>query len=248
MDTYDVELGDDWTYGPGVLHGGWLVSTIGEVALRQVPHPHPIAVSAHFASAAAVGPGVVDVDVVRSGRSVSSVHARLRQGEKTRVDLLLTAGELTGDEPSWSRGDEPPVLKPVEECVRSRMPAGSPRNGIVEQLDIRYDRDAWSSRGTGRGEVSGWLRLASGAQVDALSLLTVCDGLPPITLDLDLPGWVPTIEYTVHVRALPAPGWLQGVQRGRLLQDGWLDEECEIWDSRGRLVAQARQLAGYRAS
>jgi hypothetical protein len=38
------------------------------------------------------------------------------------------------------------------------------------------------------------------------------------------------------------------VQRARLLQDGWLDEECELWDSRGRLVAQARQLAGYRTT
>ena len=30
------------------------------------------------------------------------------------------------------------------------------------------------------------------------------------------------------------------------LADGWLDEECELWDSNGRLVAQARQLAAYR--
>jgi hypothetical protein len=36
------------------------------------------------------------------------------------------------------------------------------------------------------------------------------------------------------------------LQRARLLRDGWLDEECEIWDSADRLVAQARQLAGYR--
>ena len=45
---------------------------------------------------------------------------------------------------------------------------------------------------------------------------------------------------------LPAPGWIRAVQRARLLQDGWLDEECELWDSEGRLVVQARQLAGYR--
>ena len=36
------------------------------------------------------------------------------------------------------------------------------------------------------------------------------------------------------------------VQRARLVHGGWLDEECEVWDSAGRLVAQARQLAGYR--
>ena len=57
---------------------------------------------------------------------------------------------------------------------------------------------------------------------------------------------MPTVELTVHVRALPAPGWLRLVQRAQLLQDGWLDESCEIWDSTDRLVAQATQLAGYR--
>ena len=67
-----------------------------------------------------------------------------------------------------------------------------------------------------------------------------------MTFALGLRGWVPTVELTVHVRARPAPGWLRLVQRAQLLQDGWLDETCEIWDSAGRLVAQGHQLAGYR--
>ena len=72
--------------------------------------------------------------------------------------------------------------------------------------------------------------------------------LPPVTFDLGLFGWVPTLELTVLLRGLPAPGWIRAVQRATLLQDGWLDEECLLWDSRGRLVAQARQLAGYRTA
>ena len=78
-------------------------------------------------------------------------------------------------------------------------------------------------------------------------LLVLADAMPPVTLDMGLPGWVPTVELTVLVRAVPAPGWLVVRQRARLMEDGWLDEECDIWDSRGRLVCQARQLAGYRA-
>ena len=67
-----------------------------------------------------------------------------------------------------------------------------------------------------------------------------------MTFALGLTGWVPTVELTVHVRALPAPGWLRVVQRRSVIADGWLDETCEIWDSTDRLVAQAVQLAGYR--
>ena len=35
-------------------------------------------------------------------------------------------------------------------------------------------------------------------------------------------------------------------QRAGLVEGGLVDEECEVWDSRGRLVAQARQLAAVR--
>jgi hypothetical protein len=100
----------------------------------------------------------------------------------------------------------------------------------------------------GRAEVRGWMRRDDEADPSPLDLLVFADAMPPVTFDLGLMGWVPTLELTVHLRGLAAPGWLRVVQRARLLRDGWLDEECEIWDSAGRLVAQARQLAGYRVS
>jgi hypothetical protein len=34
--------------------------------------------------------------------------------------------------------------------------------------------------------------------------------------------------------------------RGQLWQGGWFDEEAEVWDSAGRLVAQSIQFAGAR--
>jgi hypothetical protein len=36
------------------------------------------------------------------------------------------------------------------------------------------------------------------------------------------------------------------VARGQLWRDGWFDEDVEVWDAGGRLVAQGRQLAGAR--
>jgi hypothetical protein len=45
--------------------------------------------------------------------------------------------------------------------------------------------------------------------------------------------------------ALDLPdAWASGAG---VLHGGWLDEECEVWDSSGQLVVQARQLAGYKA-
>lgn len=250
LTTVDVELGDAWSYGAGVLHGGWLLETLAATALERTGHPHPLAVSAQFSSRADIGPVQVEVERVREGRSVSSLRARLLQEGRAKVDVLLTAGTLPGPDLEPYRIDAaPPELPDPDHCVTSGPPPGHPRNGILEQLDVRVDP---ATGGFLRGEPGGgtevraWVRATSGREPDPLLLLTVADALPPVTFELGLPGWVPTLELTVHLRAEPAPGWLRCVQRAAVLHGGFLDEECQVWDSAGRLVAQARQLAAYR--
>ena len=96
---------------------------------------------------------------------------------------------------------------------------------------------------SGRGMLQAWFRLAGGREPDPIALLAVADALPPVTFDLGRPGWAPTLELTVHVRARPAPGWLKVRHQTSNLAGGLFEEDCEVWDSAGRLVAQARQLA-----
>lgn len=245
-----VDLPDTWAYGAGILHGGWLLETITTAALQHSAHPHPLAVSAHYAAAPRVGSGELDVEVLREGRSVGSLRAQLRQEGEPKVSTLITTGRLPepGTTPRHLAA-HPPQMPPPDACPRHEMPEGLPRNGIVEQLEMRLDpaTAAWMSGSFGGGaEVRAWVRSAVGRQVDPLMLLTVADALPPVTLELGIPGWVPTLELTVYLRAVPVEGWLRCVQRARLVHGGWLDEECEVWDSSGQLVVQARQLAGYR--
>ena len=45
------------------------------------------------------------------------------------------------------------------------------------------------------------------------------------------------------MRARPAPGWLRVLHATRNLAGGMFEEDCEVWDSADRLVAQSRQLA-----
>jgi hypothetical protein len=56
-------------------------------------------------------------------------------------------------------------------------------------------------------------------------------------------GWSPTVELTWYMRAVPAPGPLRVAARCRHVSGGWFDEEAEVWDSAGHLVAQSRQIA-----
>ena len=247
----DVELGDDWAYGRGTLHGGWLLETLTTHALERTGHPHPLAVSGHYAAAPHLGPATIEVEALREGRSVGSLRTALLQGERTKLSVLVTAGTLP---PATSRPllseAAPPVLPAPQDCPRHEATPGTPRNGITENLEVRLDpaTTPWLDGGGFRGRpmVAGWIRSATGRPVDPLLLLSVLDAMPPVTLDLGIAGWVPTVELTAYLRCVPVDGWLAVVQRSRLLHGGWLEEDCDVWDQTGHLVAQSRQLAGYR--
>lgn len=241
----DLELDDAWAYGPGIAHGGFLVELLATQAVT-VDHPHPLAVTTHFLAPPRAGTITVELTRLRTGRSTAVTRAALLQADRVCLDAVVTHGLLSDSEPVYLDA-APPTLPAPEQCRRSVMPEGEPRNGILEQLAVLLDPAVrWGDGGSGRAEVAAWVSATSGREPDPLFLLTVCDAMPPVTLALGITGWVPTVELTCHVRALPAPGRLRVVQRARLMQGGWLDEECEVWDSTDRLVAQARQLAAFR--
>jgi hypothetical protein len=56
-------------------------------------------------------------------------------------------------------------------------------------------------------------------------------------------GWVPTIEFTVHVRGVPVPGPILCEFTSSLTQGGYWEEDGVMWDSAGNVVAMSRQLA-----
>lgn len=243
----EIELDDRWSIG-GKPHGGYLMRHAVAPLLTSA-HPHPLAVSAHFLRSPGPGSASVEVETLREGRRVSQHRSRLSQDGQSCLEALVTTGTLDADaEPFWS--DLPaPTLPAVEECLHLiAEPVPGRRIGHLDFVEVDADPVTVgfvTGRSESPGEIRAWVAMA-GADASPLDLLVLADALPPVTFDLGLPGWVPTVELTALVRAVPAPGRLMAVQRSHLLQDGWLDEDCTIWDSRGRLVCQARQLAGYR--
>lgn len=242
----DIELDGRWSIG-GKPHGGYLLRTAVAPLLTE-DHPHPLAVSAHFVRSPEAGPAVVEIETLRTGRRVSQHRTRLVQGGEVCLEALVSTGRLdAAAEPFWSRA-APPPMPPIEECVRGTVePFPGLRVGHLEFVDVRSDPAHFGVGPTqSEGLVRAYVQMASGPTT-VLDLVLLADALPPVPLAMGLPGWVPTIELTVLVRGLPAPGVLVAEQRSRLMSDGWIDEDCDIWDSSGRLVVQARQLAGFRA-
>jgi len=195
-----------------------------------------------------------------AGQSRDGSPAQTAEGAgRNQADSPVAAGEATGSGQADTqievggaagRSQAGAPVQAGEEAGRSRklVPAGmSAWPAIFDRLAIRWrpgDAAFMHGRPTGRAEVAGWFAFPDGAPIDAVGLLLVADAFAPPVFNIGLgPGWVPTLELTVHIRAVPAPGPLRCVFRTRYVQGGLLSEDGEMWDEAGVLVAQSRQLA-----
>ncbi len=244
------EVDPEWTIG-GKPNGGYLLAMLGRAATWTGTHDHVVAASAHYLRPPEPGPVTVDTEILRAGRSATQVRARMAQDGRPCVESLVTASHLSADAvPYWDAGLPEMSRAGEEECTRflPERPGGM-RIAILEQIDVCLEsttRGAPGGQPSGRGELRGWLGLPGDETFDPVALLFAVDGFPPATIDIEFSGWVPTLELTVYVRALPAPGPVRVLQRAQLIDGGRVDEACFVWDVTGRLVAQATQLAGIR--
>ena len=217
----------------------------GRALAASLPHPHPFAANAHFLRRATPGPADVEIDVIRAGRRHSTGQARVIQDGKEILRAVGTFGDLTSVSGRSLRDESPPHLPAPDECI-------NPWDDLPPQVKV-----AIAERTEGRfAELPGWIkgepsgspraeyyqRFRDGREQDPLSLLFMSDAAPPSVIELGEIGSV-TLELTVHVRALPAPGWLTMRKVGAHLTNGYFEEDMTMWDSRGTVVATSRQLA-----
>lgn len=260
MDVFAITLSDQWNIGVNPNGGYAATIVLGAMArsldVRSADHPLPLSVTTHYQRPALANePARVEVEVVRQGRTTSTISGRLIQDGKERVRLLATFGALTPADPGLKdalteqgRIQLPAydMASPEDSRSRSELAQGV-ELPILSRLDIRVP-DCWAIAGEADEAVTGgWIRFADGRPPDARSLVLFSDGFPPSPFGLfGRLGWVPTLELTVHVRRPPANGWIRARFETRDLVGGLFVEDGVLWDSTGAVVAQSRQLALLR--
>ncbi len=255
--AYLGHLTDDWGIGEAV-NGGLLMAlaarATGAASQAGAGHRDALSFSAVFLSPGGPGDIVVHPTLLRTGRSMTSAQAvvtqRVEGVEVERFRALLTLGDLDRYAEPARKTATAPRMPDVAACISAEnAPAGFSKSGLLQRLDMRLDPETvgWAMGApSGKGEMRGWQRMADGREPDALALLLALDAFPPVVFDLGSHGWAPTIEFTGYVRAHPAPGWLQVRTHTDHVQGGLFNEDCQIWDSTGALVAQSRQLGSAR--
>jgi Thioesterase-like superfamily len=245
---------------PPAINGGALLATVMRAVLTDSPWPHPVATSAHFLRVAQVAPAQVQVTWLKHGRTAATARAALIQDGQVVLDTTMTVGTVPGpaaDAPvdgaaaaglTWT--GPPPGFPAIGDCVDLGQWRGTQAadgtEGYAAQVEVLMDpaTTGWrTGQPSGLPEMRGYFQLRDQGDPDAYVLALAVDGLPPVVFGLGATGWAPTVELTWHMRAVPRPGPLAVACRSRHVSGGWFDEEAEVWDSAGSLVAQSRQIA-----
>jgi acyl-CoA thioesterase len=240
---YAATISDRWGALGGVPNGGYLLAVCLQALRAEMPFPDPLVASASYLRPSSFGPAELHVELAREGRRVATGEARLLQDGKETVRVVATFHDLAAAGGRTLVLTRPPELPPPEQMTG--VPDGAlPEVTMIQRLDYRMPKPPGWATGNLSGEPSAefWMRFRDGREADLLSLALLVDAAAPAVLETGAPGSA-TMQLTVHLRAHPAPGWLACRAATRHVIDGYHEEDFEIWDSAGKLVAQSRQLA-----
>jgi len=242
--SFRATLTGRWNGTAGAVNGGYMLATCLRALAPAMPFPDPVVVSGFFLRPGTAGPVRIRTSVIRAARTTAFGESVLVQNGKEVVRATAAFARLdpeSRDGLAYTDG-APPDLPSPGECVAVPV-ASFGLASIAERIEFRSaELPGWFlGRPSGRPASSFWMRFTDGRDADLIALPLLVDSTAPSVLELGAGST--TIQLTVHLRARPAPGWLACRAVTRFVSGGYHEEDFEVWDSAGVLVAQSRQLA-----
>jgi acyl-CoA thioesterase len=246
---YRAQISENWSNGRSV-NGGYVAAILARAMEAEVAQAEDDSaerllrsLTVHYLAGPTFGRPVVSVAVERSGRSLTSVSARLMEGDAL-IALALAAfskpftAAAEYDETNWPVPGPPPVL--------TAPPDGEVSPPFLHNFRMAQAVGPPPFGGDGPASTGGWIQLLTPRPLDAAMVVALADCWWPSPFS-HVPHRVPalTIDLTVHVRAaLPLPAQpVFSEFRSRLLRDGFFEEDGRLRTADGTLLAQSRQMA-----
>jgi acyl-CoA thioesterase len=248
--VFAAEVSPDWQAGRGP-HGGYLAAMLLRALTETVADPAraPRSLTIHYARAPEPGPVRIRTVLERSGRSLSTLSARMER-DGSLIALALAAFSVPWSSPEIAELPAPDLAPP--DPVRESALVHPAAPAFVRHLVMQPRLGPAPFTGSEQPmELAAWVGLAQPRAIDALSLAFFSDALLPAPfLRLTQPAVVPTVDLTIHFRASmprsadPDPEELCLARMStRVVHEGFFEEDGVIWAADGSVLAQSRQLA-----
>lgn len=239
----DLVMTDRWNTPLGRPNGGYILAAMLGGLAEELDVTAPLVAAITYLAAPVNGPAVITCEPVRLGRRVQTGTATLHQGDRLIAQMTASYGERSG--PDLELGSPPDLPDPAS--LPDPRDHGMPGGGIFDRVDYRLTGIPGYFRGapTGDPRTELWQSRSDGRVADWSTLAFFCDSFAPPILELgpDTVRNSMTIQLTVHFHRLPTTPWIATRLTTHHLVEGYHDEDCELWDEQGNLLAQSRQLA-----
>ena len=248
--VFEGHVNRDWwiVFGP---NGGFIAAMIVK-AMGAAVDDHARAarsLTIHYTAAPREGPVRISTTIERAGRSLTTVSARMEQGD--RLIALALGAFSSARESAIEFSDAPPPTVPLPEAVepyegRGELPP------FTRQWEVRPAIGIQPFSGSGDAALTGgWIKPLDPHPIDAALVAQLTDAwIPAVFVRLTEPDAVPTIDLTIHFRGdLPLePDYVLSTFETRMSAGGFIEEDGYIWARDGRLIAHSRQLALLQAA
>jgi len=255
-ERYGVDLDRRWWIERGP-NGGYIAAIMLRALTSAVDDTArvPRSFVTHYLSPPAEGPAQVQTTIERVGRQLSFVAAKMFQGPKLLAtsSAVFAAPVVVPDEAAFNDGISPPVLldgPPPDPLEEVPMVPGGPDIPMRHRYQTQWAIGVPPPNLGRSGELGGWIRLNpadGGYSPDHILVAALTDAwIPPIFTRIRMMVGIPTIDLTIHFRARrieTTDGWFFTRFVSRMSAEGFVEEDGEVWNTAGELVAHSRQLS-----
>lgn len=250
--TVTFDIAEDWQQGR-TAYGG-LVSAIAAQAMRDVAGadwPAPVclrALQCSFVSVVEAGRVQVEVEVLRQGRNVCQVMARVLEGGRLGSVLMGVYSAARASTLTPRHPPQPPARHEVDSLpsvpyLPGRMPP------FLQHLEMRWSEGSVPYSGTPGHRSMIHLRLRDGdaglITPEVLTVLLADAAATPVIGELTQRVPTSSVTWSLELRPLDGEhgsGWWRIDSESVLVEGGYVNHAAQLWAPGGELAAMGTQL------
>jgi hypothetical protein len=237
---------DNWLINR-IANGGYLMALMARAMQHHSDKAQTPILTANYIERCKPGPIAIRLERYARSRQFDRFEARLHQEGRERVRAIGTFADLKNACFLERVEALEPDIAPLEDCLPV---APWPGYSLFEHVDLRLDQQVagwWEGRLEANSVQQGWIRFKEQRHHDICSIVLMMDAFPPAIFTTEgVRAWVPTIELSVNIRTIPTTSWLKCRFRTCFITCGMVEEDGEMWDASGNIVAISRQIAQFR--
>lgn len=245
---FQGQITPEWAQGRAAF-GGLLTSAAIKAMEATCQHPERRVRSALTSFIAPVGPGAVQLQlqVLREGRSVSHMEARIQQGDKLCAVILAGLGASRSTRVRIPPPPRPEAPGPEGLSAMPFLPGLTPN--FTQHFEYRWTGKGLPFSGHEEAHVQGWIRPRGEGAVDNAIMPSLMDAWPPPVWSIaesPVPGstltWQANMMADINDKGWTCEDWWFHEARSHVSDEGYSDMVSRLWSPDGKLAATSRQL------